>query len=288
MLLGYKRSEIMIIDVHTHTFPDRIAKQTIKSMEDEIVRAQPGLENKAATEGTYEALKKSNIANGIDLSMVAPVATRPEQVQKINSLSGPANENYKENRVFYMGAIHPDCENYKQAIDEIVAMDLRAIKIHPDYQKVFFDDERYIRIMDYAANKGLGIITHAGEDIGLPEVIHCTPDMVLNVLKHIQPDKLILAHFGAWRGWDEVEEKLCGQPVYFDTAFVLKKDIPHIENDQFCRIVRKHGADRVLFGTDSPWYDQGQALRDFEATSLTDEEKKLVLGENANRLFKLL
>lgn len=43
-----------------------------------------------------------------------------------------------------------------------------------------------------------------------------------------------------------------------------------------------------MFGTDSPWYDQGEALNDFNATGLNDEERKLVLGENANRLFKLL
>lgn len=277
----------MIIDIHTHTFPDKIAKVTIASMENEIWKAQK-IKYKAATEGTFEALKNSTKANGIDLSTVAPVATRPQQVEKINRLSVQVNENYKDNRVFYLGAIHPDCENYKEVIDEIAAMDLRAIKIHPDYQKTFFDDERYVRIMDYAANKGLGIITHAGEDIGLPKTIHCTPEKVLNVLKHIQPDKLILAHLGAWRNWDEVEEKLCGLPVYFDVAIVLKNGIPHIEDEQFCRIIRKHGADKVLFGTDSPWYDQGEALSDFNATSLTNEEKKLVLGENANRLFKLL
>ena len=48
-------------------------------------------------------------------------------------------------------------------------MELKAIKLHPDYQHVFFDDERYIRLIDYAANKGLGIIVHAGEDVGLPD-----------------------------------------------------------------------------------------------------------------------
>lgn len=274
----------MIIDVHTHTFPDKIAKQTIAAMEQEIIDAQ-GIVVRAETEGTFDALSKSTISAGIDLSMVAPVATRPQQAEKINSLSGVTNEKYRETRVFYMGAIHPDCQNYKEIIDEIVAMDLKAIKIHPDYQKTFFDDEKYIRIMDYAANKGLGIITHAGEDIGLPQVIHCTPNRVINVLKHIQPEKLILAHLGAWNNWDEVEDKLCGLPVYFDTAVVQKKECPHISNEQFARIIKKHGADKILFGTDSPWYDQSKALRAFNEVEIADEERKLILGENAMRLF---
>lgn len=274
----------MIIDVHTHTFPDSIAARTIASMEQEIIDAQ-GIVVKAESKGTFDALSKSSIEAGIDISMVAPVATKPQQAQKINSLSSVTNENREESHVFYMGAIHPECENYKEIIDEIEAMDLKAMKIHPDYQKTFFDDEKYIRIMDYAANKGLGIITHAGEDIGLPQVIHCTPDRVLNVLKHIQPEKLILAHMGAWNAWDEVEDKLCGLPVYFDTAVVQKKNCPHILDEQFLRIVRKHGADKVLFGTDSPWYDQQTALKAIRETGFTDEELKLILGENAKRLF---
>ena len=167
-------------------------------------------------------------------------------------------------------------------------MDLRAIKLHPDYQSTFFDDEKYVRIIDYAAEKGLGILVHAGEDIGLPEVIHCSPDRILRVLKHVQPEKLILAHMGGWRMWDEVEEKLVGLPVYFDTAVVLKKDVPHLDSQQFARIVRNQGVEKILFGTDSPWYDQGQALEDFRNVMLTEEENRKILGENANRLFKFM
>ena len=277
----------MIIDIHTHTFPDEIAHGAISLMERSIYNAQ-GIEVKAPGRGTFDSLSESTVRNKIDFSTVAPVATKPDQARKINRLSAKINEKYMESHVFYLGAIHPDCDDFKEIIDDISAMDLKIIKIHPDYQQTFFDDEKYIRIMDYAAEKNLGILVHAGEDIGLPDPIHTTPDRVLNVLSHIQPDKLILAHMGGWRMWDEVEQKLVRTPVYFDTAVSLKKDIPHIGNDQFVRMVRNHGADRVLFGTDSPWYDQKTALKDFDNTSLTDNEKRLILGDNANRLLQLL
>ena len=98
--------------------------------------------------------------------------------------------------------------------------------------------------MDYAAEKDLGIIVHAGEDVGLPETVHCTPERILNLWKHIQPEKLILAHMGGWKMWDEVEEKLLGLPFYLDTAVVLNPIFPFkLENEQFVRMVRKHGAD---------------------------------------------
>ena len=83
-----------------------------------------------------------------------------------------------------------------------------------------------------------------------------------------------------------MEEKLAGLPFYMDTAVVLNRRFPvRLGNEQFVRMVRKHGADKILFGTDSPWYDQKQALEDFDNTGLNDDEKKLILGENAKRLF---
>ncbi len=275
----------MIIDIHTHTFPEKIADSAITKMEEDIVKGQ-GFEVKCARVPTFDGLSESTKKSGMDLSVVCPVATNVRQPEKINRLAAELNEKMDETRVFSFGAIHPDCENYKEIIDEIAAMDLRGIKLHPDYQNTFFDDEKYIRIVDYAAGKGLGIIVHAGEDVGLPDTIHCTPDMILNLWKHIQPEKLILAHMGGWRLWDEVEEKIVGLPLYLDTAVVLNRKFPvKLENAQFQRMVRNHGADKILYGTDSPWYDQIQSLEDFENAGLNREEKRLILGENANRLF---
>lgn len=275
----------MIIDTHSHTFPDKIAQGTIRKMEQDIANSQ-GFEVKAARTGTVQDLSEAVIDAGIDISIICPVATNIRQPEKINHLSVDLNKETKKHHLFSLGAIHPDCENYKQILDEIVAMDLKGIKIHPDYQQVDFDDERYLRIIDYAANKDLVIVTHAGEDVGLPETVHCTPDKVLNLWKHIQPEKLVLAHMGGWRKWDEVEEKIIGLPVYFDTAVCQRKDFPvHISDEQFVRMIRKQGVERVMFGTDSPWYDQKTALRDIRNSGLTEEELTLVLGKNAEKLF---
>lgn len=276
----------MIIDMHTHTFPDNIAEKTIAAMEQEIIDKR-GYESRAKTKGTVDALSKSTIAAGIDLSIVVPVATRPEQSRNINQFAMRTNKKSDELRVFSFGAIHPDNSDYKEILNDVKSMGLKGIKIHPDYQKVMFDDERYLRIMDYAANLGLIIITHAGEDIGLPEKIHCTPDLVLNVLKHIQPDKLILAHMGGWYMWDEVEEKLVGRSVYFDTAFCQEEVPPHLSDDQFVRIVRKHGADKVLFATDSPWSGQKETMDKIKSLGFTLEEEKMIFGDNAARLLNL-
>ena len=269
----------MIIDMHTHVYPEKIAKRAVEKL-------SKAADIPAQSNGMKSGLQESMKRAGVDYSLLLPVATSVKQVDKMNQEAVAANECAGETGLISFGAIHPDCENYKEIIDDIASMELKAIKLHPDYQHVFFDDERYIRLIDYAANKGLGIIVHAGEDVGLPDTIHCTPDMVLNLWKHIQPEKLILAHMGGWKMWDEVEEKLLGLPFYLDTAIVLNPIFPvKLENEQFVRMVRKHGADRILFGTDSPWYDQTKAVNDFNNTDLTQEEKDKIFGKNANDLF---
>ena len=110
---------------------------------------------------------------------------------------------------------------------------------------------------------------------------------------------MILAHFGGWRRWDEVEQKVAGLPVYLDTAFVLGTILPPdgmqrkpgdswmLSDEAFVRIAKKHGTDRILFATDSPWSDQQTSLQQIQALPLSGEEKEKILGGNAQRLLGL-
>ena len=76
----------MIIDIHTHTFPDAIAYKTIAGMEEDIVRGQ-GIHVKSARIPTVKGLEDSTKKADIDLSVVCPVATNVTQPEKINELS---------------------------------------------------------------------------------------------------------------------------------------------------------------------------------------------------------
>ncbi len=131
-------------------------------------------------------------------------------------------------------------------------------------------------------------MTHAGEDIGLPEPIHCRPEHVLKVLEETQSDKLILAHMGGWRLWKDVKKYLAGAPVYFDTAF----SGDHVEvagmlsKKDFVELVRCHEADKILFGTDSPWSTPLESLEWIRQTELTEEEKRKILGENMTKILQ--
>lgn len=265
----------MVIDFHTHTFPDKIAAQTIKFL------SEKG-NTKPYREGTLSALRESNKKSDIDYSVVLPVATAPKQVESINRLS--AEENGRDG-TFFAGAIHPNCENVEEILDSVKAHGLFGIKIHPDYQGVYFDDERYVRIMREAAKRDLITVTHAGVDIGYPDDVRCTPQTVLNVLEKLKgliDNKLVLAHMGGCDLPEEVLEKLVGKPVYFDTSYVLDR------YTEKCReIIVKHGFDKVLFATDSPWSDRRKFIEILKGFGFSESENELLFSGNAERLLNV-
>ena len=108
----------MIIDTHTHTFPDRIAARALAGMEKSIVDKHDW-NVKIKVAGTRDALSESTKKNGVDISVVVPVATKPEQSASINEFAAQTNEKTKETGVFSLGAIHPDNEDYKDILDDI-------------------------------------------------------------------------------------------------------------------------------------------------------------------------
>jgi len=276
-----------MIDFHTHTFPDKLAQATIAKLQD-LSGTIP------FTDGTVSGLQASMVRGGVDCSVVLPVATSPRQVVHINDTAARVNERTGETGVLSLGGMHPDFEDYKAELRRIQELGLKGIKLHPAYQGVDFDDVRYLRIVEEASALGLVVVIHAGVDIGLPGHTWSTPDHILHVWEQIHPDKLVLAHMGGWRLWDEVEEKLAGLPVYFDTAFSLgsihplpgrEMDTRLMDPERFARLVRRCGTDRVLFGTDSPWGDQREGVEAIKALPLTQDEKTAILGGNARRLL---
>lgn len=160
-------------------------------------------------------------------------------------------------------------------------MGFKGIKLHPDYQETFIDDIRYKRIISYASELDLIVSVHAGFDPGYPDCIHCPPQKALDVIRDVQPQKLVLAHMGGFMMWDEVEAYLTGENIWMDTAAVFG----HIPEEQFVRIVRAHGADRILFATDSPWGGQKEFAEYFRNLPLSDEEKEAIARGNARKLL---
>ena len=282
----------MMIDFHTHTFPDKIAARTLAKLS--------GLCHTAPfTDGTAGGLSASARAAGINLSIILPVATSPKQVAHINESAARDNEKTGETGLFSFGCIHPDYPEWKEELGRIAALGLKGVKIHPVYQGVALDDPRYLRILERAGELDLIVVTHTGADIGFPGAEHCAPEAALRAVKQVGPVKLVLAHMGGWRQWERAEELLADTTVWLDTScstgtlaplddgYYAPEDLPLMDEERFLRMVRAFGARRLLFGTDSPWSGQRESLDWIRSLPLGAAEKDAILGGNARRLLGL-
>lgn len=282
----------MIIDIHTHTFPDKIAPATIEKLAS-MAHTKP------YSNGTNAGLAASMAAAGVDRSVVLPVATNPKKVCSINDSAACINLDYAKTGIFSLGCIHPDFPDWKQELARIADLELKGIKLHPVYQDIDLDDLRYLRILDRCGELGLVVLTHAGQDVGIPGRVRCSPEMVMRAWKQVGPVLMILAHMGGWRDWDQVEELLSDAGFYLDSSSSLGKifplgdgyygpsDLKMLNPAQFIRMVRNFGADHILFGSDSPWGGQAEDLAQIRALPLTAEEQRAILGDNAQKLFGL-
>lgn len=247
-----------MIDFHTHIFPEKIADKTIDSLS-KTCRITP------YTNGKQDGLRRSTEESQIACSVILPVATAPRQFDSIHRFA----LQFMEGELLSFGSIHPECEDYKEKLHWIKENGFKGIKLHPDYQNAYFNDIRYKRILACASELDLIVVTHAGLDPLSPDDIHCTPKMVEEVLDEVRPQKLVLAHMGGNGLADEVEQILVGRDVYFDTSYVLDKMDPV----QFLRMVRNHGAEKILFGTDSPWGGQKEFVEVLQQLPLTEQER---------------
>lgn len=279
----------MIIDFHTHTFPDKIAQRAITGM-------QANSHAAAFSDGTVSALRGSMAAAGVTYSVVLPVATNPSKLTSMNDAAIAVNG---KDGIFHFGAMHPLAENWETELIRIAEAGLKGIKIHPFYQGVDINDIRYLRLLGKAAELNLITVMHAGSEIAYPGQIRCSPEMTADALGQLGPIPIVLAHMGGWKNWDRVAEYLVPTGCYVDTAFSLgaiaplddghyiPEDLSLLSQEVFCDLVKAFGPHRILFGTDSPWADQKAEIDKVRALPLTEEVKHNILGGNACRLLNL-
>ena len=280
----------MIIDFHTHTFPENLAGRAIEKLA-KSARALNYLD------GTAGALRSSMREAGVDYSLLLPVVTRPGQQEDVNRIAAETNARAAETGLLSFGGIHPENEDYRQILRNLAENGVKGIKIHPVFQQVPIDDIRFQRIIACASENDMIVITHAGYDIGFPGEDQASVSRIARMLDIVKPEKFVLAHMGGWECWEEVEEYIAGRNVWLDTAFSLlpvepapgtlrsPEEDPPLSRERFLRIVRRMGADRILFGTDSPWSGQRETLAAIRESGLSRSEQEAVLGENAAGLL---
>lgn len=169
----------MLIDIHTHAFPEKIAERAIETLSHTSGGLIP------QHKGTLASLKEEMAKDGVDISVVLGIATNPQQQTNVNNFAAEIN---KDEKIIAFGSVHPDAPDALQELERIKALGLKGVKLHPEYQNFYVDDERMKPIYKKISQLGLITLFHAGHDYGygnMPKsfaqeiVDKHTPDMLL-------------------------------------------------------------------------------------------------------------
>jgi len=262
----------MLIDFHTHCFPHKIAARAMESLSNESALVPP-------LNGTLEELQRGMDEGNVKLSVVLGIATNPHQQAAVNNYAAELNNN--PNLVAF-GSVHPQSEDVMDELERIKDMGLKGVKLHPEYQNFFVDDEKMKPIYKKISALGLITVFHAGADYGFAAPYKCMPERMARAVKWFD-SPVVAAHWGGLMCHEQVLEHLCGLPVYFDTSFSYgATSLPMLN-----RICEKHGTDFILFGSDSPWHKPSDDIHVINHLNLSDREREKIFWENAVKLLDI-
>jgi len=264
----------MVVDFHTHVFPDKMALKTIRMLEEDANYIYSPV-----SDGTLTGLLGNMDVWGIDISVALPVITKQSQFTKVNEWFAGVNSD----RIVCFGSVFPHTDDYKRDIDFVVSLGLKGLKLHAEYQNFIIDDIKMMKLYDYALSRGLVLLHHAGFDPAFDPPFRSSPQMFAHVAEEMRGGIIIAAHLGGHDQWDDVEQYIAGSNIYLDTSMGFE----YFSKDQFLRIVEKHGADKILFGSDAPWSNAGTEIKHLRSMPLPEDAINAILGGNAKRILKI-
>jgi len=261
-----------IVDFHAHAFPDELAAKAMALLEKE-----GGI--KAALDGRVSSLLASMDRAGIDTSVVCSIATRPSQFEPILRWSAQV----RSERIVPFPSVHPADPAAPDRVSEIAREGFKGVKLHPYYQDFVLDEDRLMPVYERVCREGLLLVVHTGYDFAFPFDERGGPPRILAVLERFPDLRFVATHLGAWKRWDQVEEMMLGKGILMELSFSLE----FLDGETARRIMERHPADRLLFGTDSPWTDQSETLRLVRRLGLDQARERALLGGNAAALLGL-
>lgn len=261
----------MLIDFHTHCFPQTIAQKAIEKLSFVSGGLVPH------TDGTVNGLKQAMAQGGADISVVLNIATNAHQQHSVNDFAAQINS---EDGIVSFGSVFPRSEDVFSELERIKELGLKGVKLHPDYQGFKVDDQMMKPIYRKISELGLITVFHAGVDYGFAPPYCCMPQNLRRALDWFDAP-VVAAHWGGLGCYEQVVEHLCGENVYFDTSFGFSQ-MPKFFAQ---KILDTHGADKILFGTDTPWHTAKMELTLLNSLQISAEDMNKITHLNAKKLL---
>lgn len=278
----------MIIDFHTHVFPPEICAQR-----EEYLRRDPTFRalysDPRARMGAGPDLLKSMDAAGIDASVVLSFAWRDGEARRRTNDYILEQAAKSSGRLIPFCMIDPSSPDAAAEVERCVGAGARGLgELRPDDQGYDLSPGGPADVLvSAAAEHGLVILFHVSEPVGheYPGKKGLSLESFYRFVERATHASVVGAHWAGGLPFYALMPRTRTNfvNVYFDSAGTGLL----YEASVYRHAVDIAGAERVLFGSDFPFFSQARSRREVEAARLSEEEKRLVLGENARRLLGL-
>ena len=260
----------MIIDAHVHIFPDKIAETASKGISDFY-------DITVQYDGKLSTLLEIGDHAGVDKFVVQSPATVPQQVESINNFIYQSVQEHPDRLIGFM-TLHPDYEDIDAEVTRAIAMGLKGVKLHPDFQKFNIDDPKAFCIYESIQGR-LPLLVHMGDF----RYEYSKPSRMAKVMELFPKLDVIGAHFGGWSEWSNAAEVFQGKRLWVDTSSTMYELPP----EKIRELISLYGVDKVLFGTDYPMWDAKDELELLSCIGLSSEDLERILHANIEELLNL-
>ncbi|MCK9150538.1 amidohydrolase family protein [Methanobacterium alcaliphilum] len=277
----------MIIDSHVHLHPtEEVGKMVV-----EMIKEQYGVGYYSY--GTPDDYLKDMQRSGIDKAVMVSFA--PDNQLKNNNfwtvaITRPGKNRPAKYPMFIpFISVSPTMKG-RTPIEELehkYKWGMKGLKIHPVAQGFDVGDERMWPVYEWLVKHNLPITAHSGINIDNKSSFG-EPKRWMPVLEEFESLKLILAHLGNgfWDQTLEIADKFSN--VRFDTAIAISHiNTPTtLDDEDAVDLIKAIGAEKILFGSDYPWINPSGDIKRIKALEISENDKELILGKNAAKLFK--
>jgi predicted TIM-barrel fold metal-dependent hydrolase len=151
-----------------------------------------------------------------------------------------------------------------------------GLKFLPDYHEVKLSDERYRPALEFAQERGLLLLCHTYDGSSFNG-----PAEVRRLVENYPNIRFLMAHC-VKSNWVEAAAIAREHPnVYLELTGVLG------QGGAVDILCQQAGSQKMLFGTDQPWYGQHQGIGHLLSADITDEDIHNICHRNASKLLGL-
>ncbi|MBU1341279.1 MAG: amidohydrolase family protein [Proteobacteria bacterium] len=279
----------MIIDSHTHIFPEQVKQDRSRYFENEPEFKLLYQSSKAAISNIVE-LMESMDTHQVDISVICGFPWRnPEYTRQNNDVIIESVQKYPT-RIKGLACFDATWEGAAHETQRCIDAGLCGAGELAFYLSGI--DKTALACLDPVMevlrdNGGLPCMIHTNEPVGhpYPGKTPVTLEQIYSLAKTFPDNKIILAHWGGGIFFYNImkkETKDVFKNIWYDTAASL-----FLYDPQIYDLAATAGImEKVLFGTDFPLLKPDRYYKDMDNSNITPLQKQQVLGENAAVLFR--